>query len=195
VDLLPRGYSFAFRESLRVIAASEGGDVNHPADPGMATRWGVTERTLNRWLQNQRRPLRPISTMTAEEAGRIYFENFWVAGFCDRLPFPASLAHFDAMVQHGPGARSMSGQRGANHILQASLGVVEDGIVGPRTLAAAQAMDPAELAHRLLFRRALHYWALSLSRPDLWTHFGRGWRNRMDHLHSAVMNFLASPSS
>jgi lysozyme family protein len=182
--------SFAFRESLRVVAASEGGDVDHPSDPGGMTRWGVTQRTFDRWLGAQRRPLRPVSAMTVEEAGRIYHDNFWTAGFCDRLPFPASLAHFDALVQHGPGARSATGQRGANHLLQAALGVTEDGMIGPRTLAAVAAANPDELAHLLMFHRSLHYWRLSLARPDLWTAFGRGWLNRMTHLHGAVRGFM-----
>ena len=38
-----------FDEAFHKLLGHEGGFVDHPSDPGGATRWGVTERVARQW--------------------------------------------------------------------------------------------------------------------------------------------------
>jgi lysozyme family protein len=177
---LPSELGRRFRRTMEVVARFEGGDVDHPDDPGGRTRWGITHHTWRAWLRSRREPQRDLATMHPAEAAEIYWERYWDAGLCHQLPWPAAMAHMDAMVQHGPGGRGPGGAVGATHLLQRALGEADDGIVGPRTRAAMDAADAGLLEH-LLWERLLHYWRILDNRPTLRT-FSRGWRNRVSHL-------------
>jgi lysozyme family protein len=188
VDRLPREWGRGFLYSLQVVATSEGGDVDHPDDPGGRTRWGVTQATYHAWLRTQGADLRPVDELTPREAGQIYRDRYWIRGRCEDLPWPAGLSHFDALVQHGPGGRGAGGAVGATHLLQRALGEADDGIWGPRTSEAVLAADPG-LTEHLLWERQLHYWRILDNRPSLRT-FSAGWRNRVVHLRAEALREL-----
>jgi lysozyme family protein len=188
VGQLPRSLGKDFLEALRIVARWEGGDSDHPSDPGGRTRWGITHRTWAAWLRSKGEPQRDLATMNPEDAAQIYRERYWEYGRCPELPFPASLGQFDAMVQHGPGGRGLRGAVGAMQLLQRALGVEDDGIIGPRTRAALQESD-AGLAEHLLWERAMHYWRILDNRPQLRV-FSNGWRNRVVHLREQVLMFM-----
>ena len=64
--------------------------------------------------------------------------------------------------------------------LQRALKVVDDGVIGPKTLAAARAADPQVLKARLLAQRLRFMAGLAN-----WPSFSRGWSRRMADLMEA----------
>ena len=186
VQDIPEELGEAFRRAMEVVAHFEGGDVDHPSDPGGKTRWGVTHHTFRAWLRSRGKPVRDVATMTPAEAAEIYYTRYWLDGLCEQVVWPAAMAHFDSLVQHGPGGRGPGGAVGAIHLLQRALGETDDGIVGPKTRSAMKAADPGLLEH-LLWERLLHYWRILDNRPTLRT-FSRGWRNRVSHLRLEALS-------
>lgn len=167
-----------FTQALPVILAAEGGYVNDPLDRGGATNFGITQATYDGWRQTGRLPTRSVREITHEEVEAIYHQRFWVAGRCDSLPWPLSLAHFDACVNHGPG--------NAWRLMQKALGVQQDGVPGQQTYAAIQRADQEDLVWSWLQARSDFYVKIVQNRPDQ-IRFLRGWLNqRVLGLHRAM---------
>lgn len=164
-----------FPEALAFVLKREGGYSNHAADRGGPTDCGVTQETFDRWLELKGQPQRPVKGITNDEVLEVYHDLYWIAGKCDDMPWPVSLAHFDAWVQHNP--------RVAAAMLQRAAGVKDDGVIGPKTLAAVAAAAPAEIVNRMLWERIRLYQIIS--KGDQLT-FLRGWLDRVLHLRAAV---------
>ena len=150
---------------LPVVLSHEGGFVQHPQDPGGATKFGITRETLARFRQKPV-SVEDVRSLTTAEAAAIYRRLYWDPIRADELPAGVDLAVFDFAVNSGPSR--------AVRALQSALGVLIDGVVGPVTLAAARAADAARLIRRLT-RDRLRF----LSRLAIWPIFGRGWRRRV----------------
>ena len=158
-----------FEEALTHVLEMEGGWSHDPADPGGATNFGITLKAYAAYRKE------PVSTRMIDELARIdhatvraiYETNYWLAAHCDGLPEPIAFMHFDAAVNHGP-AR-------AAKLLQAALGVPEDGEIGPDTLATAADADATPILTRYADLRRAFYRNL-----PTFDHFGRGWLARVD---------------
>lgn len=157
-----------FAQALPFVLAREGGFSDHPSDKGGATNFGITQATFDRWLASVGKLPRPVKEITDDEVAAIYHRDYWLASRCDALPWPVSLAHFDAAVNHGP--------LRAAYMLQEALGVDADGKIGPKTLAAVSALHPRELLDRLLWIRVTFYQAISKGDQLV---FLRGWLARV----------------
>jgi lysozyme family protein len=154
-----------FEASLAHVLKHEGGWADHPADPGGATMKGVTLKTYSDWLGRQatKDELRAIPT---EHLRTIYKARFWDAVRGDELPSGVDYVVFDMAVNSGPGR--------AARMLQAAVGVTPDGAIGPKTLAAVNAQDPATLI--ATFQRNRQHFLEAL--PTFGT-FGKGWTRRV----------------
>lgn len=97
----------------------------------------------------------------------------------DALPAGLDLAVFDLAVNSGPGR--------AARLLQRALGLAEDGVIGPQTLAAAASRDPAATV-RALTRERLSF----LGRLPTWKTFGRGWRRRVEDVETQALALAAA---
>ncbi len=153
-----------FDQAFTTLLSHEGGYSDHPADPGGATRFGITETVARE--AGYRGDMRELPMDLAK---RIYKARYWDAVRADELPEAVRYAVFDAAVNSGP--------RQAVLWLQRAVGVKADGIIGPQTLAAVRAADPERLlrlvlAQRLRFMTGLPSWAA----------FGRGWARRFADL-------------
>src|SRR4051794_41836703 len=75
----------SFEPSLAPVLKHEGGDVNHPADPGGATNLGITAATL---ALARGHPVSPadVAALTRAEAAAIYRRFFWNPARGDDLP-------------------------------------------------------------------------------------------------------------
>lgn len=146
-----------FDTAFERLIGHEGGLVEHPADPGGLTKYGITQRSY---------PGEDIRGMTLARAKDIYRRDYWGPSGCDAVPDPIKFFMFDAGVNSGPGA--------AIRMLQRSVGTTEDGILGPIALTAAGSMHPARLVSRLSAHRLL----LMADLPT-WPAFGRGWARRV----------------
>jgi len=168
-----------FEQAFRIVVGEEGGFTANPADPGnwtggacgrgacLGTRYGVSAAAY---------PGTPIATLTLDAARAIYRRDYWDRVQGDGLPPPLALLVFDAAVNNGVGR--------AVRWLQAAVGVVPDGVLGPRTLAAvgAKAGQGAALlaefqAQRLAFMAGL----------PTWRTFGLGWARRLCRLPYAAI--------
>lgn len=132
------------------VRKSEGGWSDRPLkdDPGGKTMWGVTQGTYDNWRRAQGQPTQTVRKITAEEAHAIYRAWFWnKAG--EGLPVGLDYAVFDYGVNSGPGR--------AIGELQRLLGVKDDGLIGPQTLAAAHAVEDQDVLIARLTAARLRY--------------------------------------
>ena len=156
---------------------SEGGFSNHPADKGGVTNLGVTQETWESWLGH---PVteKEMRSLTPEKVAPMYKQKYWDKIRGDDLPTGLDYAVFDFAVNSGPGR--------AVKMLQRVLGVTEDGVIGPKTIAKAQSVVSNELIDdyndaRLVFLKAL----------PTWDTFGKGWGRRVAEVTTEATNMTA----
>lgn len=153
-----------FDAAFTKLLGHEGGFVDHPSDPGGATRWGVTERVAR--ANGYTGHMRDFPEIAARH---IYRREYWQAVRAEELPPGVRYAVFDAAVN--------SGVRQSIRWLQRALGVADDGVIGPVTLRAARDADPHALRGKLLAQRLKFMTDLKT-----WPVFGRGWARRVADL-------------
>ncbi len=146
-----------FDTAFEKLIGHEGGYVNHPADPGGETNFGISKRSY---------PSEDIKGMTLDRAKLIYRRDFWGPAGCDAVPACIRFDLFDMAVN--------AGVRRAAQTLQRAVGAVEDGVIGPRTLQAVNSMPAAQIVARFNGHRLEHMASL----PQ-WPAFGRGWARRI----------------
>lgn len=180
----------SFLRCHEVMRVNEGGYVDHPDDPGGATNMGVTQRTYDTWRRKQGLSPRSVRDIEEAEVKRIYFEGYWRAGHCHRMPDDATaLVLFDACVNHGLRPAMKFIQRGAG----LPAGEV-DGYYGPRTAAAVDRADPGQLVDRALDARWRYFERIMRSNPRLES-FRNGWKNRVDSLRRITGAWLSGQES
>ncbi|MFO1149270.1 MAG: glycoside hydrolase family 108 protein [Alsobacter sp.] len=167
-----------FEAALAAVLRFEGGFVDDPRDPGGATKFGITCQTLSE-ARGSPVDAGAVRALGRAEAASIYRSRYWNAVRGDDLPAGVDLAVFDMAVHAGP--------RRAALLLQESLGVRADGVIGPATLTACRASGAALLADRICDRRL----AFLQSLPT-WSAFGRGWSHRVDAVRSLARRAAAT---
>ncbi len=171
----PRAYAF--------VRAREGGFANLPGDRGGPTFAGVALRT--------------VAALDADGDGRkdfdldgdgdvdiddiralaghpgkvetFYRDRYWTPVRAAELPPHLALFAFDSAVHHGVSAAAL--------LLQRGVAAHEDGVIGPETIARAQAAWATGLhsclVHRLSLFRAIH------ARRPATLAFADGWNARV----------------
>ena len=154
-----------FKDALTHVLLVEGGYVNNPKDPGGMTNLGVTKRALEEYLARSvsEEEMRALTRAGVED---FYKKKYWLQTKCDKLPSGLDLVVFDTAVNSGPDR--------AARILQETLGVLTDGIIGPKTLLALKGRDTL-----LLMLDYLWYREDFLRRLSTWKTFGKGWAKRL----------------
>jgi len=153
-------HSPAFTKAVERVLSHEGGYANNPLDPGRETIWGITARTAR--ANNYTGEMRYMPRSTAVD---IYHREYWLPIRGDDLPFPLAFQLFDAAVNSGPPQ--------AIKWLQRSLGVDDDGLLGPKTLAAVKSRSTIHLTLLLIATRG----EFQADLPT-WPAFGKGWARR-----------------
>jgi len=146
-----------FNAFIERVLMHEGGYVNNPRDPGGETNWGVSKRSY---------PLLSIASLTRQDAIGIYRRDYWNKMQCDKMPAALAFQVLDAAINHGRG--------NATRWLQRIVGVAEDGIIGPLTMAAIEQADALGLVFSFNSERLRFYASLSTFGV-----FGRGWIRRV----------------
>jgi len=170
-----------FDRCMDVTLKWEGGYVDHPRDPGGATNMGITHITLAAW-RGRRVTKAEVRALTKAEAKEIYRARYWDKVRGDDLPPGFDLVAFDGAVNSGP-------RRGAEW-LQKALGVTPDGVIGPKTIAAAQAADPA-----MTINVAMDIRLSFLKRLNTWNTFGKGWGNRVADIRANALRMASRGTS
>jgi len=166
-----------FDAAVAMVLAHEGGFQNDAADPGnwsggavgvgacLGTKYGIAAAT---------HPGIDIAALSEDDARAIYRRDWWDRLGLARLPAPLGIKLLDAAVNLGPNPAITCFQRALNEVGGA---VAEDGILGPATIADANAV-PAEAA-LVALREALaaHYRQIVARHPDR-ARFLAGWLAR-----------------
>jgi lysozyme family protein len=153
-----------FDAAFDLLLKHEGNFSDHAADPGGKTRYGVTEAVARE--VGYRGDMRELPLDLAK---RVYKDKYWDTVKAEQLPPAVRYVVFDAAVNSGPGQSSKW--------LQRALGVTDDGVIGPKTLTAANAANPDSLRMRLLGQRLRFMAGLAN-----WPAFSRGWAIRIASL-------------
>jgi len=151
----------------------EGGYVNHPADKGGETNFGITTKVYDDYRESHGVPPRSVRDITQVEVRDIYTQLYWLKAGCGKVLPPLDMALFDFAVNSGPST--------AIKHLQICVGATPDGVIGPKTLAALQGRSPAELAKELCKQRELLFKRIAEKNPSQAV-FLRGWLNRLTAL-------------
>lgn len=140
------------------------GYVNDPADRGGETKFGVAQSA---------NPTISITKLDWEGAKQVYFQKYWIAGKCDKLPARVAILHFDGCVNHGI-------QR-ANTFLQRAVGVQADGVVGPITIAKISMLNDVQVCNSICDQRELFYRQIVANNPSQGK-FLNGWLRRITEM-------------
>lgn len=169
-----------FARALALVLKSEGGWSDNPADPGGATMKGVTLANFRRYVRADatKTDLRQISD---DQVATVYRRFYWDAVLGAELPDGVDYAVFDFAVNSGPG-------RAAKY-LQAAVGAVQDGRIGPATLGAARAKPAGVVIDQLCDARLAF-----LKRLPTWPTFGRGWSDRVRSVRADALKMTAHPA-
>lgn len=171
-----------FKASVNKVFDHEGGYVDHPNDAGGATNMGITMAVLRKWRGS---PIAKadVREMKREEAEAIYKSWYWDLVRGDELPWGVGHVAFDAAVNSG-GSQSIKW-------LQRAVGVKDDGILGPRTMAALQTVDAGKLIDKALDLRLATMRTMRNRNTGalLWPSFGKGWTSRIARVRAEAHAF------
>ncbi|MCE9890723.1 N-acetylmuramidase [Kluyvera intermedia] len=181
----------AFAHALSFVLAREGGYVNDPADKGGETNFGISDKRDGvadglTDINGDGKPDTRIKDITKEQAGQIYYSDYWYPAYCTDWPDGISLFMFDAAVQHGA--------KKAIQLLQEAVGVSADGIVGPKTTKAVISADAEWLLNRCFLRRSRYYASIIKSNASQGKYLN-GWFNRLDELANACQEVIGGQVS
>ena len=113
--------------------------------------------------------------LTPEKVAPLYKAKYWDLVQADKLPDGVDFCVFDCAVN--------SGVKRASRLLQRAVGVDDDGVIGRATLAAVEALKPAEIIDRFCAERLTFLESL----PTFGT-FGKGWSRRVASVKTESMN-------
>ena len=158
-------------QTVRQIAASivarEGGFVNDRDDPGGATNHGVTLATMRRLGLDLSRDgqvtISDVQALTAAQAVDIFIEHYFRRPRIAELPQALHASVFDMYVNAGANAVRILQRL----IRDMRIEIGADGIIGPKTIAAAHAAAaaaPDHLVDAYGIARRNYYYALADAR-------------------------------
>lgn len=154
-----------FDKAVSFVLEAEGGISEDPNDPGGLTNFGISQRAY---------PSVNIRKLTREDAIGIYKKDYFDAIHGDALPPAIAILLLDSAVNQGVST--------AVRILQFSLGVRTDGVMGPQTLQAVGASSISKLVAEFVARRCNAY-ALN---PAV-TRYGLAWYRRVSRCHQLAL--------
>lgn len=177
-----------FKKAIGPTLVFEGGYTNDPNDPGGATNFGISLRFLRDANEYELGDIdkdgdidaNDVKQLTVDRAIQIYKKHFWDK-YNYGLLHDQDIANklFDMTVNMGPSQSHKIAQRALRAV--GIKGVVDDGILGPRSLEAIQRVytDDLEVAYLAAVRseQAGFYRVLAATKPSLGK-FLNGWLNR-----------------
>lgn len=164
-----------FEKCISVVLLNEGGYIDHPADPGGATNFGISFKFLSAVDEDINSDgivdIGDIKSMTISDAKRLYKKYFWNK-YYDALNNPLLSLHiFDMGVN--------AGKRTSIKLIQRIVEVEDDGIIGTNTVKAinnyiGDIVDEYKIAR-------IHYYRSLVEKNSKLGVFLNGWINRVNH--------------
>lgn len=151
-----------------------------PRDPGnwtggkqgvgvlKGTKYGVSAKAY---------PDLDIANLTIADAQAIAKRDYWNVVYGDYMKFPLALCVFDFGYNAGPHESVL--------VLQRSLGVNQDGSMGPATLAASNSKDLRQTVIDFTVERIKAYQLM----PG-WSHDGHGWQARAEATRAKALSLI-----
>lgn len=156
-------------QTIDEILDRERGFVDHPADKGGPTNLGITIPTLARF-RGKPVTIADIRGLSVLEARAVYRSGLYIGRF-EKVENEALFSLLcDMAVHHGTDA--------AARYLQRAVGVTEDGIIGPKTIAALETLDVGRTYRKVVASRARLFGKI-ISRDSKQSVFAAGWMNRL----------------
>lgn len=168
-----------FEDAIEEVLENEGGFANHGSDPGGVTQFGVSLRFLrSRGIDidgDGDSDADDVLALDRAQARQLYLTHFWNRGGYGRLDDQrVATKLFDLSVNMGDSQAHRLFQRA---LRAAGRDVVEDGVLGPESVGAANATPSDVLLAALRSEAAGFYRALVAGKPGLGV-FLRGWLRR-----------------
>lgn len=170
-----------FGPALALVLEHEGSAFTHdPRDPGGATRYGVTLATLRELRPDAR--AEDVAGLTREDAADIYRVHWWDAlGLARLRDQQVASKVLDATVNMGKAAGVRLLQVAANCCLDPAdtnaVRLLVDGLLGPKTVAAVNAITPREILLELGFAMLDRYHRILELHPEMEI-YRHGWAKR-----------------
>ena len=158
------------------ILKREGGFVNDPDDLGGATNRGVTFATYMQYRKKKGLPaptVNDLKNMSQDEWTEIMKSMYWDRWRADEIK-SQSVANILVDWVWASGVHGIK-------IPQELVGVLSDGIVGAKTLAAVNSRNPRELFDQIKLARFDFIEEICRKRPAN-NKFKRGWMNRINDI-------------
>jgi lysozyme family protein len=153
-----------FSRFVKIIIENEGGYVNHPADPGGETKYGITKRVF---------PDLDIKNLTEQQAADIYFKYYYAPLNLDGVVDDnAALQIFDYAVNAGKSRAVRTAQKVCGFDKK---GV--DGVIGQNTIKKINSIPEFTVKYKI--ERELFYKSLVSRRSELKV-FLNGWIKRVN---------------
>lgn len=159
----------SFETTFNRTIGHEGKFQANPKDRGNWTsgKEGVGELKGTKWgLAAMTYPDLDIANITLEQAKEIYYNDWWLKLKMERWPNVMKYQMFDAAFNHGTGR--------ANQFIQFAVHVKDDGIIGPKTIAAVNMTDHNDIVMRFLAKRLRYF-----TEVKAWKEFSKGWTLRV----------------
>lgn len=167
-----------FQYAVRFVLANEGGFVDDPNDPGGATKFGITQNTLNGWMISRGMVATEVEDLDDQTAQQIYFDLYWRPYSFEMVTRVApAIAMFDASVLFGPAQAVRRAQAALVACGASTLAV--DGKIGRETVAAIEAFYASTFLSSYRDRLLQLIAEIVAARPAA-AEFEVGWRNRID---------------
>lgn len=149
----------SFDDAFDALIGNEGGYSFSPKDPGGETMWGITARVARAcgWTGAMRDLPRETAKVYAK---KLYWDPLHLDHFDSRVAFQI----FDANYNGGHPIIWMQG----------CAKIPVDGLLGPQTIAAVQAVDPLRFILRWNSLRQRYMTSLKI-----WATFSKGWAVRI----------------
>lgn len=155
-----------FEHAVSFVLTHEGGYSNDIDDDGGETKFGISKRIY---------PDLDIDTLTIDQAKAIYKRDFWEPQlYKDIKDVNLATKVFDLAVNMGSNWAHRLVQRALRATGQ---DILEDGILGPMTLAAINKADLTDLLAALKSEAAGYYRTLAATKPKR-ARFLKGWLKR-----------------
>lgn len=169
-------------QCIGLMIRLEGRFVNNPKDPGGATMFGITQRTLDS-LQGKPFPCvlpKNVRDLTEDHAYAIYRAVDWTLIHGDDLPKTLAPLMLNASVNMGEPTAVL--------MLQECLGVPRDAVMGVKTLAALPTwhspyLPEQTIAEEFAAHVAKHYADLDAKEGE----FELGWFRRLFRVYTLAL--------
>lgn len=151
----------------------EGGFVVDPIDKGGATNMGVTLNTYTDYRKKKglTTTVNDLKNITLNEVKDILKTLYWDRWKADEI-FNQNVANILVDWVYNSGVHGIT-------IPQKILGVLQDGIVGPKTLTAVNSRDPRQFFEQIKCERKNFYYRIVKKNPSQ-GRFLKGWLNRIN---------------